>query len=245
MSAHERSNDTYPTSLVDPHPPSDLSSRLPLQTPRRHQRPRRSIRPSPLQLQHKPPRLPGLASPNPHRKDHRQTPRHALRFGWPQKQRHQRPRRRREQYDQHRRGAEYTLPSDEAGMGMRRGGRQLVLSTSAHGHDSIEKAAQMCRFGSEAVISVPVDPRAGAMIPEELDRRIQKAKGGEVPNRPSTSTRRPGPQASTPSIRWPRSARIARKHGVRFHIDAVHLLRVPERETVRIRAIGLDSDKSS
>jgi glutamate decarboxylase len=51
----------------------------------------------------------------------------------------------------------------------------FVLFTSAHGHYSLEKAAQMCGFGSSAVCSVPIDSY-GQMIPSELETLIQKAK---------------------------------------------------------------------
>ena len=37
------------------------------------------------------------------------------------------------------------------------GGRRFVLVTSEHGHYSVEKAAQMFGFGSNAVYSIPVD----------------------------------------------------------------------------------------
>jgi len=53
--------------------------------------------------------------------------------------------------------------------------RKLVLFTSAHGHYSIEKAAQMLGFGSSAVWSVSTDP-TGRMIPSALSSQIEKAK---------------------------------------------------------------------
>lgn len=56
-------------------------------------------------------------------------------------------------------------------------GRKLVLFTSAHGHYSIEKAAQMLGFGRSAVWSVPTDP-SGRMIPSELSGLVDKAKSG-------------------------------------------------------------------
>ncbi|PYH40431.1 pyridoxal phosphate-dependent decarboxylase family protein [Aspergillus saccharolyticus JOP 1030-1] len=54
------------------------------------------------------------------------------------------------------------------------GSYRFVLFTSAHGHYSIEKAAQMLGLGSSAVWAVPVD-RQGRMIPAELERLIQQA----------------------------------------------------------------------
>lgn len=55
------------------------------------------------------------------------------------------------------------------------GDKKFVLFTSAHGHYSLEKAAQMFGFGSNAVIAIPVDGR-GCMKPEALDAAIEKAK---------------------------------------------------------------------
>lgn len=49
------------------------------------------------------------------------------------------------------------------------GGKRFVIFTSAHGHYSAEKAAQMIGFGSEGVKSVPVDEH-GCMRPNELHR---------------------------------------------------------------------------
>lgn len=61
------------------------------------------------------------------------------------------------------------------------GGRRYTLFTSAHGHYSVEKAAQMYGFGSAAVIPVPVD-EAGRMIPSELERLVEEGKAkGDTP----------------------------------------------------------------
>lgn len=61
------------------------------------------------------------------------------------------------------------------------GGRKFVIFTSAHGHYSVEKAAQMQGFGSEAVRGVEVDGE-GRMRADELERRIVEARDkGEVP----------------------------------------------------------------
>jgi glutamate/tyrosine decarboxylase-like PLP-dependent enzyme len=60
-------------------------------------------------------------------------------------------------------------------------GKKFVIFTSAHGHYSAEKAAQMFGFGSDGVKSVPVDER-GRMRPEELDRMVEESKeAGETP----------------------------------------------------------------
>ncbi|RDW86319.1 pyridoxal phosphate-dependent decarboxylase family protein [Aspergillus mulundensis] len=54
------------------------------------------------------------------------------------------------------------------------GDYRFVLFTSAHGHYSIEKAAQMLGLGSSAVWSVPID-KEGRMIPAELEKLVEKA----------------------------------------------------------------------
>lgn len=60
-------------------------------------------------------------------------------------------------------------------------GKKFVLFTSAHGHYSLEKAAQMFGFGSGAVRPVPVNEK-GQMRPDALDAAIEKAKkDGEIP----------------------------------------------------------------
>ena len=61
------------------------------------------------------------------------------------------------------------------------GGRKFVLFTSAHGHYSVEKAAQMFGFGSGAVRTVMVDEK-GRMQPAALEAAVVKAREeGEVP----------------------------------------------------------------
>lgn len=54
------------------------------------------------------------------------------------------------------------------------GGYKFVVFTSAHGHYSIEKAAQMLGLGSNAAWAVPID-KQGQMIPAELEKLVQKA----------------------------------------------------------------------
>jgi glutamate decarboxylase len=58
---------------------------------------------------------------------------------------------------------------------------RFVLFTSAHGHYSLEKAAQMCGLGTDNVVSVPIDAQ-GRMIPLELENLVQKTKAeGKTP----------------------------------------------------------------
>ena len=71
--------------------------------------------------------------------------------------------------------ARNTLYPDTKEHGNFASGRKLVLFTSAHGHYSIEKAAQMLGFGSASVRSVTVDSE-GRMLPSALSSEIEKAK---------------------------------------------------------------------
>lgn len=60
-------------------------------------------------------------------------------------------------------------------------GKKFILFTSAHGHYSLEKAAQMFGFGSSNVRSVPVN-ESGQLRPDALDAAITKAvEDGETP----------------------------------------------------------------
>lgn len=60
-------------------------------------------------------------------------------------------------------------------------GRRFVLFTSAHGHYSLEKAAQMFGFGSGAVRGVGVDEK-GRMKADELEKMVKTAREkGELP----------------------------------------------------------------
>jgi glutamate decarboxylase len=61
------------------------------------------------------------------------------------------------------------------------GALKLTLFTSAHGHYSVEKAANLFGLGSKAVISVPVDD-SGCMIPSDFERLVKESKErGETP----------------------------------------------------------------
>lgn len=58
---------------------------------------------------------------------------------------------------------------------------QFILFTSAHGHYSVKKAAQICGIGSNNAWSVPVDSE-GCMIPSKLRELVLKAKAeGKTP----------------------------------------------------------------
>jgi glutamate decarboxylase len=77
--------------------------------------------------------------------------------------------------------ARNTLYPETKSKGLYSCGKRFTLFTSKHGHYSLEKAAQMYGYGSDAIIPVPVDV-AGRMIPSELDRLVQESRDrGETP----------------------------------------------------------------
>lgn len=95
-------------------------------------------------------------------------------------------------------------------------GRKFVLFTSAHGHYSIEKAAQMLGFGSKAVWQVPVDGE-GRMIPAALGELVEKAKAeGRTPFYVNATAGSTVLGSFDPFIEI---ASICQKHGLWFHID--------------------------
>ncbi|MCJ1355000.1 MAG: hypothetical protein MMC33_004991 [Icmadophila ericetorum] len=96
-------------------------------------------------------------------------------------------------------------------------GLKLILFTSAHGHYSIEKAAQMLGFGSSAVWPIPVDSQ-GHMIPSALDTRIQEAKSqGFTPFYLNATA---GTTVLGSFDPFPALAEICHAHNLWFHIDA-------------------------
>ena len=72
--------------------------------------------------------------------------------------------------------ARNTLYPDTKVHGNATQNRKLILFTSAHGHYSIEKAAQMLGFGSSSVMSVAVDAKTGSMDPDALSSLIEQTK---------------------------------------------------------------------
>lgn len=113
--------------------------------------------------------------------------------------------------------ARNTLFPDTKTHGNAAQGRKLVLFTSAHGHYSIEKAAQMLGFGHSAVWSVAAD-RFGQMIPSELSAQIETAKAtGFTPFyvNATAGTTVLGSYDPIPPI-----AAICATHSLWLHIDA-------------------------
>lgn len=96
------------------------------------------------------------------------------------------------------------------------GGYDFVLFTSAHGHYSIEKAAQMLGFGSSAVWTVDVDSK-GRIIPEKLEELIQKAKSeGRTPFYVNATA---GTTVLGSFDPFTEISAICKKHNLWFHID--------------------------
>ncbi|KAJ5925313.1 hypothetical protein N7454_007952 [Penicillium verhagenii] len=96
------------------------------------------------------------------------------------------------------------------------GGYRFVLFTSAHGHYSVEKAAQMLGFGSSAVWPVPVD-KQGRMIPSELEKLVQKAQGeGRTPFYVNATA---GTTVMGSFDPFNEIAAICKKYNLWFHID--------------------------
>ncbi|KAJ5561802.1 hypothetical protein N7461_000563 [Penicillium sp. DV-2018c] len=96
------------------------------------------------------------------------------------------------------------------------GGYKFVLFTSAHGHYSVEKAAQMLGFGSNAVWGVPIDS-VGRMIPAELEKLVQKAQSeGRTPFYVNATA---GTTVLGSFDPFNEIAAICRKYNMWFHID--------------------------
>ncbi|KAF2758219.1 PLP-dependent transferase [Pseudovirgaria hyperparasitica] len=95
-------------------------------------------------------------------------------------------------------------------------GRRFVLFTSAHGHYSIEKAAQMYGFGRDAVRCVPVDTH-GRMQPAALDAMISAAKqAGETPFLVNATA---GTTVLGSFDPFEGIADVCGRHGVWMHVD--------------------------
>lgn len=96
------------------------------------------------------------------------------------------------------------------------GDYKFVLFTSAHGHYSVEKAAQMLGFGSNAVWAVPID-KQGRMIPSELEKLVQKAQSeGRTPFYVNATA---GTTVMGSFDPFEETAAICRKYNLWFHID--------------------------
>ena len=96
------------------------------------------------------------------------------------------------------------------------GARRFVLFTSAHGHYSLEKAAQMAGFGSRAVRAVEVDEQ-GRMSVDGLEAAVRRAQqAGETPLyvNATAGTTVLGSFDPLPAI-----ADVCQRHGLWMHVD--------------------------
>ena len=96
------------------------------------------------------------------------------------------------------------------------GGHKFVIFTSAHGHYSIEKAAQMLGMGSNAAWAVPID-KQGRMIPDELEKQIQRAQ--QEDRTPLYVNATAGTTVMGSFDPFAEIAAICRKYRLWFHID--------------------------
>ncbi|KAH8151695.1 uncharacterized protein LAJ45_04317 [Morchella importuna] len=96
------------------------------------------------------------------------------------------------------------------------GAYRFVVFTSAHGHYSIEKAAILCGFGSEAVWTVPVD-KQGRMIVSDLEALVIKAK--EEGFTPFYVNAGAGTTVLGSFDPFEEIGDVCRRHGLWFHVD--------------------------
>ncbi|KAL8725931.1 MAG: hypothetical protein Q9166_007059 [cf. Caloplaca sp. 2 TL-2023] len=113
--------------------------------------------------------------------------------------------------------ARNTLFPETKTQGINASSRSLILFTSVHGHYSIEKAAQMLGFGSEAVWSVPTDS-SGRMNPSTLESLISKAKAESKTPFYVNATAGTTVLGSYDPIR--RISKICRENKLWLHVDA-------------------------
>jgi glutamate decarboxylase len=96
-------------------------------------------------------------------------------------------------------------------------GKRFVLFTSAHGHYSLEKAAQICGLGSANAWAVPVDAR-GRMQVSELLRLIRQAR--EEGLTPFFVNATAGTTVFGAYDPLPEIAEVCRRENLWFHVDA-------------------------
>ncbi|KAK5239249.1 Glutamate decarboxylase 2, partial [Exophiala xenobiotica] len=131
--------------------------------------------------------------------------------------------------------ARNTLFPETKRLGNHAGGRELVMFTSEHGHYSIEKAAQQCGFGSESVVSVPVDPVTGDMDPKALDVLINREKQrGKTPFYVNATA---GTTVLGSFDPFMAISEVARRHGLWMHIDGAWGGSFVFSDTLRERAL--------
>jgi glutamate decarboxylase len=94
---------------------------------------------------------------------------------------------------------------------------KFVLFTSAHGHYSLEKAAQMLGIGTDNVVSVPIDAQ-GQMISSELEKLVQKTKdAGKTPFYVNATA---GTTVLGSFDPFKKISAVCKKHNLWLHVDA-------------------------
>ena len=112
----------------------------------------------------------------------------------------------------------------------------FVIFTSAHGHYSFEKAAQMIGLGSRNLVPVPIDA-AGAMLPSELERLILAAKdAGKTPLLVNATA---GSTVLGSFDPFEEIAVVAKKYGMWMHVDGAWGGSVVFSETQRLKLKGV------
>lgn len=96
-------------------------------------------------------------------------------------------------------------------------GKRFVLVTSAHGHYSLEKAAQVCGLGSSQAWTVPVDAR-GRMDVSQLVRLIRQAR--EEGLTPLFVNATAGTTVFGAFDPLPKIAEVCKRENLWFHVDA-------------------------
>ena len=95
--------------------------------------------------------------------------------------------------------------------------KKFVLFISAHGHYSLEKAAQMLGIGTDNVVSVPIDAQ-GQMISSELEKLVQKTKdAGKTPFYVNATA---GTTVLGSFDPFKAISAVCKKHNLWLHVDA-------------------------
>ena len=96
------------------------------------------------------------------------------------------------------------------------GSHKFTLFTSAHGHYSVEKAANLFGLGSKNVIPVPVDS-TGRMLPSELERLVKESRArGETPFFVNATA---GTTVHGSYDPFPALSTVCKAHNLWLHID--------------------------
>ncbi|KAJ8613453.1 hypothetical protein MRB53_036938 [Persea americana] len=120
-------------------------------------------------------------------------------------------------------------------------GRRLVLFTSAHGHYSFEKAAQVLGMGSAAARPVAVDDR-GCMRIDELQREIQRARSEGL--EPFFVNATAGTTVLGSYDPFVQVGQVCEQEGLWFHIDGSWGGSVIFSDTLKGKVLGADNADS-